>query len=85
MFIYCSDEYKIVCRSVVDNLERHKDYPWTNDLAFELICDIMLVKYEAFCEGNSLGSEAYKHTWETLLTDMGKRRLVEDREGVSGN
>ena len=84
LFIYCSDEYKMVCRDVVDNLERHKDYPWTNDLAFELICDIMRLKYEGFCEENSLASEAYKYTWETLMTDMGRRRLVEDREGVSG-
>jgi len=78
MFIYFSDEYIKRNEKLVETLREHKDHYWTNDLAYEMICDILGAESENIDKTNSLASEQFKYTRDMLLTDEGRRHINED-------
>lgn len=55
----------------------HNRY-FTNDLAYNLMCGLMDVKSNCYDESDSIASEKYRHTVETLLTDDGRMPLTDD-------
>ncbi|MCD8199004.1 MAG: phosphoethanolamine transferase [Phascolarctobacterium sp.] len=78
MFTCFSDEYIGKNKSVYETLKLHKDYYFTNDLIYELLCSIFGISSNHFDETNSLASPKYKYTKETLLTNLGKTSLRDD-------
>ncbi|MCD7975087.1 MAG: phosphoethanolamine transferase [Phascolarctobacterium sp.] len=78
MFAYFSDEYIEKNKSVYETLKLQKDYYFTNDLVYELLCSILGINSNHFDETNSLASPKYKYTRETLKTNLGKTSLKDD-------
>ncbi len=78
MFIYFSDEYIEKNKSVYETLKSHKDYYFTNDLAYEMLCSVFGISSNHFDETNSIASPKYKYTKETLKTNLGKTSLKDD-------
>lgn len=74
-FTYFADEYIAQHKEVYDTLKMHKNFYWTNDLAYELLCSILDVKSNRFDEANSLASEKFKYKREDLRTNCGQTKL----------
>lgn len=66
LFTYFSDEYVAKHRDVYEALNEHKDYYWTNDLAYELICNIFDVDDKYYDKDSSLASYTYKYKKDDL-------------------
>lgn len=78
LFTWLSDEYQSLHPARTAALRAHRESPWTNDLAYELLCGIMDVESNHFNEKNSLASMDYRHTWDTLVTMDGRIRIADD-------
>lgn len=80
MFIYVSDEYKqLFCESIAV-FKEHRNAYFTNDLTYELVCNLLQIKSNHYNENESLLNSSYKYTREDLTTELGKMRLVDDKE-----
>lgn len=80
MFIYVSDEYKQLFGENVAVFKEHRNAYFTNDLAYELVCNLLQIKSNHYNENESLLNSSYKYTREDLTTELGKMRLVDDKE-----
>ncbi|MCD8199005.1 MAG: phosphoethanolamine transferase [Phascolarctobacterium sp.] len=78
MFACFSDEYIEKNKSVYETLKLHKDYYFTNDLVYELLCSIFGISSNHFDETNSLASPKYRYTREMLKTNLGKLSIKDD-------
>lgn len=74
-FTYFADDYIAQHQEVYDTLKRHKNFYWTNDLAYELLCSILDIKSNHFDEANSLASEKFKYKREDLRTNCGQTKI----------
>ena len=79
LFVYLSDEYKKINPEIFQTLSNHKDYYFTNDLIYDMVCGILNIKSPNFDETQSLASPKYKFTRETLKTRLGKIPLTDDK------
>lgn len=75
-FIYFSDEYIYLNKNIYDTLLKNRMNYWTNDLLYELICNIFNIKSNKFDETNSLASPKFKYTKEMLKTNLGTLDLL---------
>ena len=85
MFVYVSQEYQ---KLYVDNLKIYRDNRnkyFTNDMIYEVVCDLLRVKSNFFVEENSILNSKYKFTPETLTTNLGKTKISEDKEPRDDN
>lgn len=74
-FTYFADEYIAQHQEVYDTLKKHENFYWTNDLAYELLCNIFDIKSNHFDEANSLASEKFKYKREDLRTNCGQSKI----------
>lgn len=74
-FTYFSDEYIKNNQDIYKNLYKHKDFYWTNDLLFDLMCSIFNVEANVFDESNSLASDKFKYRRSDLRTYGGKFKI----------
>jgi len=78
MFLYISDEYKDLYR---ESSEHYKNLEYTyfsNDLIYEVVCELLQIESNFYNEENSLLNKKYKFTKDTLTTNLGKTKLSED-------
>lgn len=75
LFTYFSDEYIACNPNIFSTLQKHKDYYWTNDLAYELICSIFNIESNKFAEDYSLASPKFKFKREDLRTNNGQTKI----------
>ena len=80
MFIYVSDEYKELYPEAVEEFRNSADKYYTNDLNYELVCELLQIKSNHYNEENSILSKKYKFTRDTLTTNLGRTKLSEDKE-----
>lgn len=80
MFIYVSDEYKQLYAESVAVFKEHRNAYFTNDLTYELVCNLLQIKSNHYNENESLLNSSYKYTREDLTTELGKMRLGDDKE-----
>ena len=71
LFTYFSNEYMQKNKQIVDTLKAHSNYYWTNDLAYDLLCNIFNISSNCFDEANSLASTKFKFRKEDLRTSGG--------------
>lgn len=71
LFIYFSDEYINKNKTIYDTLLENRMNYWTNDLLYELICNIFNITSNRFDETNSLASPKFKYTKDMLKTNLG--------------
>lgn len=79
MFVYVSDEYKKLYPNAVEQYKQSEDKYYTNDLNYEVVCELLQVKSNHYKEENSLLNKKYKFTRDTLTTNLGRRTLSEDK------
>lgn len=80
MFIYVSDEYKELYPEAVEEFRNSVDKYYTNDLNYELVCELLQIKSNHYNEENSILNKKYKFTRDTLTTNLGENNLSEDIE-----
>ena len=80
MFVYVSDEYQQLYGEAVQTYRNNKNKYFTNDMIYEVVCDLLRIKSNHFVEENSVLSGKYKFTRETLTTNLGKTKLTADKE-----
>lgn len=80
MFIYVSDEYKELYPEAVEEFRNSVDKYYTNDLNYELVCELLQIKSNHYNEENSILNKKYKFTRDTLTTNLGRTKLSEDKE-----
>ena len=80
MFIYVSDEYKQLFAESVAVFKEHRNAYFTNDLMYEAVCNLLQIKSNRYNESESLLNSSYKYKRDDLTTELGKMRLVDDKE-----
>ena len=80
MFLYLSPEYRSLYPETTKVLKEHEKTYFTNDLTYELICGLLNVQSNRYDETQSLASDKYKYTRETLRTNLGASKLTDDKE-----
>ena len=78
LFLYLSDEYRRMYKDFTQIVISNRNKYFTNDLIYEMVCDLLQIKSNFFEEENSLLNRNYRHTRETLKTRLGEKRLSED-------
>lgn len=79
MFVYVSDEYKDLFKNSVATFKENRNAYFTNDLMYEVVCSLLQIKSNHFNEDESLLNSSYKYTRETLRTELGSRKLTDDK------
>lgn len=82
MFIYVSDEYQKLYPDAVEEFKNSKDKYYTNDLNYELVCELLQIKSNRYNEENSILNKKYKFNRNNLTTNLGKTKLSEDKEEI---
>lgn len=85
MFVYVSQEYQNLYGDAVKTYKENRNKFFTNDMMYEVVCDLLRVKSNHFEEDNSVLNSKYKFTRETLTTNLGKTKLIEDKEPRDDN
>lgn len=80
MFIYVSDEYKKLFADSVAVFAANRNKYFTNDLTYEVVCSLLQIKSNHFNENESLLNSAYKYQRDDLTTELGSKRLADDKE-----
>ncbi len=80
LFVYLSAEYKKTFPDTARALRNNTDKYFTNDLIYELMCGLLQVKSGNYDSQNSIATEDYKWSRETLRTNLGKTPLKEDNK-----
>lgn len=78
LWTYLSDSYKEAHPHVAKALKANSAKYFTNDLTYELMCGIFDICSDHYDEANSLASEKYNHTRDTLQTDCGRIKISDD-------
>lgn len=80
LFVYVSDEYKNIFKESVEVFKKQKNAYFTNDMIYEVVCNLLQIQSNHYDESNSLLNSKYKFTRETLTTNLGTKKLTEDKE-----
>lgn len=80
MFIYVSDEYRHLFGDSVAAFQANRNAYFTNDLTYEVVCNLLQIKSNHFYEDESLLSRSYKYKRDDLTTELGSKRLSDDKE-----
>lgn len=78
LFVYISDEYKNIYPETSKALQKNQNLYFTNDLIYDMMCGIFNIKSSNYDETQSIASDRYKFTRETLKTRLGQISLTED-------
>lgn len=77
-FTYLSDKYIKNNFNIYDNLKNNQNKFFTNDLIYDFMCGIFNVTSNHYDESNSLSSLNYKHSLQSLKTNLGKIYIQDD-------
>lgn len=77
-FTYLSDEYIKNNPDIYNNLKNNQNKYFTNDLIYDFMCGIFNVTSNHYDEKNSLTSQNYKFTKESLKTNLGNMKLSDE-------
>lgn len=80
LMVWISDEYAALHPQRVAALAANRSRYWTNDLAYDLMCGLMDIRSNHFKECNSLASNDYRHTRDTLVAMGGRIRIADDKQ-----
>ena len=80
LFVYLSPEYQAIYPQTSTALKQNEAKYFTNDLIYDMICGILNIKSNRYYETQSIASDKYKFTRETLKTNLGTTPLTEDEE-----
>lgn len=80
LFIYLSSEYQELYPQTTKALQDNQNKYFTNDLVYELVCGLLNIKSNRYDETQSIASDKYKYTRETLRTNLGATPLTDDKE-----
>lgn len=80
MFVYVSDEYKNLFGDSVAAFKAHRNSYFTNDLMYEVVCSLLQIKSNHFNENESLLNSSYKYKRSDLTTELGSKKLIDDKE-----
>ncbi len=81
MFVYLSPEYQSLYPQTTAALNNNKDKYFTNDLVYDMVCGLLNIKSNRYDETQSIASDKYKFTRETLKTNLGATPLTDDKDG----
>ena len=79
MFVYLSPEYQALYPQTTAALKHNEAQYFTNDLIYDMVCGILNVKSNRYDETQSIASDKYKFTRETLKTNLGATPLTDDK------
>ena len=79
LVLYVSDEYKKLYADSVKMFVNHKNKYFSNDLMYEFVCEVLQIESNSYDESASLLNDKYRFDENTLTTNLGKIKLVEDR------
>ena len=77
-FIYTSDEYNKLYPETFETMKKNKEQYFTNDLMYEVVCNLLQITSNHYNTENSILSPDYKFNQNNLTTMLGKRKLTED-------
>lgn len=78
MFVYLSENYQLQNPVVSANLRNNISKPFTNDLIYDLICNIIDISSNHFDQSQSIASSNYRFNKDTLTTNLGRTPLSKD-------
>lgn len=79
LFVYTSDEYNNLYGESVAIFKKHKNTYFTNDMIYEVVCNLLQVESNHYDSTNSLLSDDYKYTREMLTTNLGRWKIADDK------
>lgn len=79
LIVYLSDDYQTIYPESSQNLRKHINSYFTNDLLYEMVGGILNLQSSHIPECNSLTSTQYKWTRDSLKTNLGENSLSEDK------
>ncbi len=77
-FIYTSDEYIKLYPNTYETMKKNENQYFTNDLMYEVVCNLLQITSNHYNSENSILSPDYKFNQNNLTTMLGKRKLTED-------
>lgn len=80
MFVYVSDEYKNLFGDSVAAFKANRNKYFTNDLMYEVVCSLLQITSNHFNENESLLNSSYKYKRSDLTTELGSKKLIDDKE-----
>lgn len=80
LFVYVSNEYRTIYNESIQTYKQNRNKYFTNDMLYEVICDLLQIKSNNFNEGNSLLNKNYIFTPATLTTNLGEKKISDDKE-----
>ena len=80
LFVYLSKEYKETFPETAKALRNNTEKYFTNDLIYELMCGLLQVKSNNYDSKNSIATNEYKWSRDTLRTNLGKTPLTDDNK-----
>lgn len=78
MFVYLSEKYRLHHNVVYESLRNNSIKPFTNDLIYDLLCNIIDVSSDHFDPSQSIASPDYRFNKTTLTTNLGRTPLSND-------
>ena len=78
LFVYMADSYKQAYPQVAQSIAINHNKYFTNDLMYDMVCGLLDVKSNKYNPKQSILSEQYEFTHESLKTKLGKIPLTED-------
>lgn len=79
MFVYLSPEYQVLYPHTSTALKQNENKYFTNDLIYDMVCGLLNIKSNHYDESQSIASDKYRFTRETLKTDLGTKALTDDK------
>ena len=77
-FVYTSNEYNNLYPETYKTLKENEDQYFTNDLMYEVVCNLLQITSNHYNAENSILSSHYKFDKKNLTTMLGKKKLTED-------
>ena len=79
--VYLSPKAIVNRPEIQKELQKHKDLPWTNDLAYNLLISLLGIQNAPYEERQfDLASPTYQLNWEKVKTQHGTKSLSEKIE-----
>ena len=80
VFAIFSEKYKQEHKEKYETLKKNAKEPFTNDLIFDLMTDIMGIEIEETDKKNTISSNTYNADWDRFLTLFGEKKITEDKK-----
>ena len=81
MWIYISEEYRSALSSRAEELSRHREQYFTNDMMYDTMSGLINAPSNKYDERQDFSSGSYGFDRNTLTTMLGRYRLTDDPDG----